>query len=67
MVVLDRLVAAIIAFSVAGLFLTALFLLYHAPDVALSEAVVGSVAVPLVLLVALAKIRPLLDDPNEGQ
>jgi uncharacterized MnhB-related membrane protein len=33
----------------------------------LSEAAVGTVAVPLVLLMALAKIRSLLDDPAEAE
>ncbi|MBC7810594.1 MAG: sodium:proton antiporter, partial [Burkholderiales bacterium] len=37
----------------------------QAPDVALSEAAVGAVAVPMVMLISLAKIRSLLDDPSE--
>lgn len=61
------LVSAIIAFSAVGTFLTLLFFLFQAPDVALSEAAVGTVAVPLVLLIALAKIRGLLNDPAEGE
>ncbi|MGH2537758.1 MAG: hydrogenase subunit MbhD domain-containing protein [Candidatus Promineifilaceae bacterium] len=60
-------VNAIIAFSALGAFLTLLFFLFQAPDVALSEAAVGTVATPLVLLIALAKIRGLLDDPAEAE
>jgi energy-converting hydrogenase B subunit D len=40
-----------------GLLLGALFVVFQAPDVALSEFVVSSVAVPFVLLTALAKLR----------
>jgi energy-converting hydrogenase B subunit D len=64
---LRSLVSAIMAFSCLGTFLTLLFLLMQAPDVALSEAAVGTVAVPLVLLIALVKIRSLLDDPSEAE
>jgi energy-converting hydrogenase B subunit D len=56
---------AVIAFSATGTFLTLLFLLMQAPDVALSEAAVGAVATPMVLLIALAKIKGLLDNPME--
>ena len=61
----QRLVHAVIAFSALGTFLTLIFFLLQAPDVALSEAAVGAVAVPMVLLISLAKIRGLLDDPTE--
>lgn len=40
--------------SVYGLILTILFMTLRAPDVAFSELAVGSVAVPLMLLVTLA-------------
>lgn len=58
---------AIIAFSAMGTFLALLFLLLQAPDVALSEAAVGAVATPMVLLIALAKIRSVLDNPHEAE
>jgi uncharacterized MnhB-related membrane protein len=35
--------------------------------VALSEAAVGAVAVPMVMLISLAKIRGLLDNPAEAE
>lgn len=62
-----RVIDAVIAFSAMGTFLTLLFLQMQAPDVALSEAAVGAVAVPMVLLISLAKIRTLLDDPKEAE
>ncbi len=40
-----------------GLLLSILFLLLQAPDVAYSEIVVGSAAIPLMLLVTVSKIR----------
>ena len=62
-----RVIDAVIAFSAMGTFLTLLFFQMQAPDVALSEAAVGAVAVPMVLLISLAKIRRLLDDPREAE
>lgn len=43
--------------SFYGLLLGILFLLLQAPDVALSQIVVGAVALPLMILLALAKVR----------
>ena len=40
-----------------GLTLSVLFLAFAAPDVALSQIVVAGVAVPVMVLLALAKIR----------
>jgi len=65
-VAVRRVVDAIIAFSAMGAFLTLLFFHLQAPDVALSEGAVGAVATPLVLLIALAKLRGSLDDPHEA-
>ncbi|MGH2815430.1 MAG: hydrogenase subunit MbhD domain-containing protein [Actinomycetota bacterium] len=36
-----------------------MFFVYQAPDVALSQIVVGAVALPLMILLALAKVRAL--------
>lgn len=47
----------IITVSLFGLILALFFLLMQAPDVALSQVVVGAVALPLMVLLALAKIR----------
>ena len=40
-----------------GLALVVLFVVFQAPDVALSELAVSSVAFPFILLAALAKMR----------
>jgi energy-converting hydrogenase B subunit D len=40
-----------------GMALTLLFFVFQAPDVALSEIVVGGVGLPLIILAALRKIR----------
>lgn len=57
-VVLTRdLVRLALMTSVFGLVLVVLFLVLQAPDVALSELVVGSVGFPLVIAVAIAVDR----------
>jgi energy-converting hydrogenase B subunit D len=38
-----------------GLLLAVLFLVFHAPDVALSQIVVGSFVIPTLVLVTIAK------------
>lgn len=43
--------------GVYGLILVLLFVIYGAPDVALSMLVVGAVAYPLVVLTAIARVR----------
>ena len=52
----DPLRQAMVA-SFFGILLAILFFVLQAPDVALSEIVVGAVAMPLMILVSLAKIR----------
>jgi uncharacterized MnhB-related membrane protein len=46
-----------VASATLGLTLSVLFLAFGAPDVALSQIVVAGVAVPVMVLLALAKIR----------
>jgi energy-converting hydrogenase B subunit D len=46
-----------IVVGVFGLLLAILFMLLQAPQVALSQIVVGSVALPLMILLALAKVN----------
>jgi uncharacterized MnhB-related membrane protein len=43
--------------GILGLTLAVLFMAFGAPDVALSQIVVAGVAVPVMVLLALAKIR----------
>lgn len=52
----DPLRQAIMA-SLYGLVLGILFFVFQAPDVALSQTVVGAVALPLMILLALARVR----------
>jgi energy-converting hydrogenase B subunit D len=50
-------VRQVVMLSVYGVLLAVLFLAFQAPDVTLSELVVGAVALPVVLLLTLAKVR----------
>lgn len=43
--------------GVYGFLLAVLFFIFQAPDVALSEIVVATVAIPIMILLALSKIR----------
>lgn len=54
----DPLRQAIVA-SVFGLLLALLFFAFQAPDVALSQIVVGSVALPSMIILTLAKLARL--------
>ena len=56
-VLIRRHVRQIVALSAYGLLLAVLFLVFQAPDVTLSELTVGAVALPIVLLLTLAKVR----------
>ncbi len=46
-----------IVLGLYGLSLTLLFFAFQAPDVALSEIVISSVGLPVIILAALRKIR----------
>ena len=55
--------------SIFGLALTLLFFVFQAPDVALSELVVGGVGMPVIILAALRKIAKhaaMREDEEEG-
>lgn len=45
------------AASFMGMLLTVFFAVFHAPDVALSQLVVGALALPLMVVLALSKVR----------
>ena len=51
-----------IAVSFYGLILALMFFLHQAPDVALSQIVVGAVALPLMIVLALAKVHQQDED-----
>lgn len=42
-----------------GLLLSLLFFVLHAPDVSLAAIVVGSIGLPMMILLALAKVRKM--------
>lgn len=50
-------VRQVIALSAYGVLLAVLFLVFQAPDVTLSELTVGAIALPILLLLTLAKVR----------
>jgi energy-converting hydrogenase B subunit D len=50
-----------------GLTLVLMFVIFGAPDVALSMLVVGTVAYPLVVLVAIARVRSRSGGEEEGE
>jgi len=47
----------VIGLGFYGLVLALMFFLYEAPDVALSQIVIGAVALPLMFMLSLSKIR----------
>ena len=53
----EKLLSAVISLGVTGIFCASAFLVMHAPDVAISEAAVGAALTPLVMIVALKKMR----------
>jgi uncharacterized MnhB-related membrane protein len=46
-----------VGLSFYGILLALMFFLYQAPDVALSQIVIGAVALPLMIMLTLAKVR----------
>ena len=52
----DR-VRLVLVLSCYGMLLAVLFFVFQAPDVTLSELTVGAVALPLILLLTIAKVR----------
>jgi energy-converting hydrogenase B subunit D len=56
-----------IVLGIFGLALAVLFFVFQAPDVALSEIVVSTVGLPVMILLALRKIREQERDRERGQ
>lgn len=57
-VVITRAVTSqVLALSFYGLLLAVMFLVFQAPDVALSQIAVGAVALPLMVMLAQAKMK----------
>ena len=55
----------IVLISLYGLVLVVLFMVFQAPDVALSMLVVVTIAYPLVVLVAISRVRDQPYDPRD--
>jgi uncharacterized MnhB-related membrane protein len=55
-VLVDEPLRQTLVLSIFGLALTLLFFIFQAPDVALSEIVVSTVGLPVIILAALCKI-----------
>ena len=64
-VLLRNLSGAVMALSAMGTVLGALFVVLAAPDVAHAEVIVGAIALPVLYLVALGKLRT--DIPDRGE
>lgn len=60
-----NLLSAVMALSAAGTFLSVLFVVLGAPDDAHSEVVVGAIALPVLFLVAIGKVRAQVEDEGE--
>jgi energy-converting hydrogenase B subunit D len=64
-VMLRNLNGSVMALSALGTVLSVLFVVLGAPDVAHSEVVVGAIALPVLYLVAIGKIRTDVTDRGE--
>lgn len=56
-----------IVLGIFGMALTMLFFVFQAPDVALSEIVVSTVGLPVMLLLALRKVREQERERERGE
>jgi energy-converting hydrogenase B subunit D len=57
----------IIVLSSYGMMLALLFLAFQAPDVTLSELTVGAVALPVLVMLALAKVNRQQEERDRGR
>ena len=62
---LRNLNGAVMALSGVGTIMAVLFVVLAAPDDALSEIVVGSIALPVLYLVAIGKVRTVVRSRGE--
>jgi energy-converting hydrogenase B subunit D len=63
---LRNLVGAAMALSALGTVLALLFVALGAPDVAHAQVAVGTIALPVLYLVAIGKTRAVVDDEDLG-
>lgn len=64
-VTLRNLNGSVMALSAVGTVLSVLFVVLGAPDVAHSEVIVGAIALPVLYLIAIGKIRADVRDRGE--
>jgi uncharacterized MnhB-related membrane protein len=62
---LSNLSGSVMALSAMGTVLSALFVVLAAPDVAQAEVVVGAIALPVLYLIAIGKMRTDVRDRGE--
>jgi len=63
-VALEDILSSIIAFSVFGVLLSIIFVVFQAPDVALAQAVIGSGLITAMFVVTLSKVRERKPDTD---
>lgn len=61
----NRPLRQVMVLGIYGLSLTVLFFVFQAPDVALSEVVVSTVGLPVMVLLALRKVREQEEGADE--
>ncbi len=62
---LENLNASVMALSAVGTVLALLFVVLDAPDVAHSQVIVGTIALPVLFLLAIGKTRLVVQDASE--
>lgn len=60
-----KLLAAIVASGVISLFASIVYLVLHAPDVAMTEAAIGSALTTIVFIFAFTRIKKILKDESD--
>ena len=53
----DESMSQVIALSFYGLLLALMFFIFQAPDVALSQVTVGAIALPLMIMLAITRMK----------
>lgn len=61
---LENLNSSVMALSAVGTVLALLFVVLDAPDVAHSQVIVGAIALPVLYLLAIGKVRVVSDDAS---
>lgn len=65
--VLDNMIAAVVAASVVSLALTVIFALLKAPDVAMTEATIGAGLSSLILAIGLKRLGYWKTNESQGE